>query len=470
MTQKNPRHRRGQRLGSLSAFLFLALLVALPLGLPGQAHAQTGDPPADDEAAMRWWDELTPQQRAAALHGDEPTADQRTAAANPYADLDAETKGLVNDTAEAIDGDGEAASVGAWWWGLDCRLRRVAAGDGNTDDPDSPYCAHYPGSGMTPLLGDAEKSHVDRVGQALLGRMDPGVYPRDIPPFMGWWNALEPAQRVAALHGDSASPEQRTAAEPMYGDLDPETKRLVHTTASGIYGTTRSSSVGAWWERLNCRRKRVAVGEGNTEDTNSPYCAHYPGSGRTPLLGDAEKARVDEVGQALLERMDPGVYPPDIAPAMRWWDALDPTQRVLALHGSTADAGTDRLGSKHLRRPRTRDQETGQRHRARDLRRGQLRQRRRLVAVSRLPPQARRHGRRQHRRCVQPLLRPLSRFRPVADTRRHAQRTRQHGGYGVAGPLRSRRVSAAPANGSRRSTASCCPRWRARSCQAPRTR
>lgn len=130
MTRLKPGHRRGQRLGSLSAFLFLALLVALPLGLPGQARAQTGDPPADNEAAMRWWDELTPQQRAAALHGDEPTADQRTAAANPYADLDAGTKGLVNETADAIDGDGEATSVGAWWWGLDCRLRRVATGDG----------------------------------------------------------------------------------------------------------------------------------------------------------------------------------------------------------------------------------------------------------------------------------------------------------------------------------------------------
>lgn len=126
---------------------------------------------------MRWWDELTPQQRAAALHGDEPTADQRTATAKPYAGLDAETKGLVNETADAIDGDGEAASVGAWWWGLDCRLRRVATGDGNTDDPASPYCAHYPGSGQSPTLDDMHREHVNTVGMALLGRSDPGVYP-----------------------------------------------------------------------------------------------------------------------------------------------------------------------------------------------------------------------------------------------------------------------------------------------------
>ena len=123
-------------------------------------------------------------------------------------------RGLVNDAVEDINGNTEFSSVGAWWWGLDCRLRRVATGDGNTEDAESPYCADYPGSGRTPLLGDVEKARVDMVGQALLGRTDPGVYPRDIPPFMGWWNALEPAQRVAALHGDSASPEQSAAAEP----------------------------------------------------------------------------------------------------------------------------------------------------------------------------------------------------------------------------------------------------------------
>ncbi len=320
--------------------MILALLAFLPFGLQGQAHAQTEEPPSEtvphSDAAMRWWDFLTPPQRAAALHGAEPTPAQTAAAENLYADLDMETRGLVNDAVEAIGGNMEFGSLGAWWWGLDCRLRRVATGDGNTEDTESPYCADYPGSGRTPLLGDAEKAHVDRVGQALLGRMDPGVYPRDIPPFMGWWNVLEPAQRVAALYGDTASPEERAAAEPMYGDLDPETKRLVHTTASQVYGLTASRSVGAWWERLDCRLKRVAVGDGNADDANSPYCAHYPGSGRTPLLGDAEKARVDEVGQALLERMDPGVYPPDSPPAMRWWGALNPTQWVLALYGFSA--------------------------------------------------------------------------------------------------------------------------------------
>ena len=287
---------------------------------------------------MRWWDALNPEQRLAALHGDEPTPEQTAAAENPYADLDMATKGLVNDAANAINGNVEFASIGAWWRSLDCRLKRVAAGDGNTEDTASPYCAHYPGSGLTPLLGADEKTRVDTVGLALLGRMDLGVYPPDSVVAMRWWNALDAAQRVAALHGDAATlePGKRAAAERMYGDLDPETKWLVHTTTAGIVGATRFSSVGAWWEFLNCRQKRVATGDGNTDDPNSPFCAYYPGSGVAPLLGAADKDHVDTVGQAVLGLIDPGVYPPDIPPVMQWWDAFSPDQKVAALHGDPA--------------------------------------------------------------------------------------------------------------------------------------
>ena len=323
--------------------MILALLVTLPFGLPGQARGQTDDPPAettpDNAAAMRWWDALNPEQRLAALHGDdEPTPEQTAAAENPYADLEMATKVLVNDTADAINGNVEFASVGAWWQSLDCRLKRIAVGDGNTEDTASPYCAHYPGSGRTPLLGTEEMARVDTVGLALLGRMDLGVYPPDIAVAMRWWNALDAAQRVAALHGDAATlePGQRAAAERMYGDLDPETKTLVHRTTAGIAPTTPLSSVGAWWESLNCRQKRVATGDGNTDEPNSRYCAYYPGSGVTPLLGADEQAHVDTVGQAVLGLMDPGVYPPDIFPVMQWWDAFSPDQRVAALHGDTA--------------------------------------------------------------------------------------------------------------------------------------
>ena len=319
--------------------MVLALFALLAFGLQGQSYAQTDEPPPDNEAAMRWWDVLNPQERLAALHGDdEPTPEQTAAAENPYADLDTATKGLVNDAADEINGDVNFASVGAWWQFLDCRKKRIAVGDGNAEDTTNPYCAHYPGSGRTPLLDAAEMARVDMIGLSLLGRMDLGDYPADSVLAMRWWDALDPAQRVAALHGDAATldPGERAAAERLYMDLDPETKWLVHRATAGIAPTTRLTSVGAWWELLDCRQKRVATGDGNTDDPNSPYCAFYPGSGVTPLLGAGEMSHVDRIGQVLLDLMSPGVYPPDLTPAMQWWDALGPDQKVAALHGGTA--------------------------------------------------------------------------------------------------------------------------------------
>ena len=84
---------------------------------------------------------------------------------------------LVNEAAAEIYGAGGFASVDAWWESLDWRLMRLAAGDGNTADPMSPYCAHYPGSGMATILMSMEKEFVDAVGMALLGRSSPGDYP-----------------------------------------------------------------------------------------------------------------------------------------------------------------------------------------------------------------------------------------------------------------------------------------------------
>ncbi len=305
----------------------------------GQALLGRSDPgvyPADHARAMRWWNVLTAEQMVAALHGDDATPAQATAAKKMYADLDGETKRLVHAAADLIYGDGGFTSVGAWWESLDCRTMRIAAGDGNTADPESPYCAHYPGSGAAKILGDAQKAHVDKVGQALLGRSDPGVYPADSARAMRWWNVLTAEQMVAALHGDDATPAQATAAKKMYADLDGETKRLVHAAADLIYGDGGFTSVGAWWESLDCRTMRIAAGDGNTADPESPYCAHYPGSGAAKILGDAQKAHVDKVGQALLGRSDPGVYPADSARAMRWWNVLTAEQMVAALHGDDA--------------------------------------------------------------------------------------------------------------------------------------
>ena len=59
----------------------------------------------------------------------------------------------------------------------------------NTADSSCPYCAHYPGSGAAKILGEEALAHVNKVGMALLGRTDPGVYPPLNPPewIHGTW-------------------------------------------------------------------------------------------------------------------------------------------------------------------------------------------------------------------------------------------------------------------------------------------
>ena len=84
-------------------------------------------------------------------------------------------------------------SVGDWWEATGCQTMRVSVGEDNvstdpanngpdnadgTDDdvPIEPsiYCLHYPGSGNTPVMTAEAQAQVDKVGIALLNRMDRG--------------------------------------------------------------------------------------------------------------------------------------------------------------------------------------------------------------------------------------------------------------------------------------------------------
>ena len=100
--------------------------------------------------------------------------------------------------------------------------------------------------------------------------------PSDLAYGKRWWNVLNEEQRVAALYGATATDEQASAAKREYGALDAETKEKVNAAAQEIYGEGGHESVGAWWQTLDCRKRRIAVGEGNTADPTSPYCADYP--------------------------------------------------------------------------------------------------------------------------------------------------------------------------------------------------
>ena len=153
-----------------------ALVIALAISMAFVLSSCGGDGDGGNARAMRWWNALDAEQMVAALHGDDATAGQTTAAQKMYADLDDDTKALVNVTADELYGMGGFDSVGSWWESLDCRLMRIAAGDGNMADPMSPYCAHYPGSGAAKILSDDATAHVDQVGMALLDLGDPGLF------------------------------------------------------------------------------------------------------------------------------------------------------------------------------------------------------------------------------------------------------------------------------------------------------
>ena len=327
----------------------LVCLVASATFAIAAGHDGYGTP--DNARAMRWWNALNAEQMVAALYGDEATAGQTAAAQRMYADLDDDTKALVNATADELYGGvlawwvsllyGDDAtaeqmamaqrmyadlddatkallnrgtsgfnSVGAWWESLDCRLMRIAAGDGNMADPMSPYCAHYPGSGAARILSDDATAHVDQVGMALLDFDEPGLFAPDNARAMRWWNTLNAEQMVAALYGDEATAEQMAAAQKMYADLDDATKALVNVTADELYGMGYHDSVGEWWETLDCRLMRIAAGDGNMADPMSPYCAHYPGSGAAKILSRAATAHVNEIGRALLDYADMMDYTP----------------------------------------------------------------------------------------------------------------------------------------------------------------
>ena len=273
---------------------------------------EDNDPPAPDvDYAARWWDSLNAMQKTAAVYGGEASDEQAAAAGQPYAGLPGATKLLVNEAARALYDDGMFEHVGEWWESLDCRLRRIAVGDGNQADASSAWCAGYPRSGAAKVLDGSQATFVDKVGQALLGLDDPGVYPvvTDLAYAMRWWDALGAGQRVAAVYGDTFTERQAAAASQVYEDLDGVRKFRANEAARSLYGDGAFDSVGAWWQSLDCRQRRVAVGDGNQADASSAWCADYPGSGASSVLSGSRKAFVDKVGQALLDRADPGIYP-----------------------------------------------------------------------------------------------------------------------------------------------------------------
>ena len=83
----------------------MSLLIGLACLSALAATAAADGPVTDGTArAMRWWNALDAEQMVAALVGDEATPAQTAAAQKLYADLDDDTRALVNAAADEISG------------------------------------------------------------------------------------------------------------------------------------------------------------------------------------------------------------------------------------------------------------------------------------------------------------------------------------------------------------------------------
>ena len=158
-------------------------------------------------------------------------------------------KALVNAAAaEIYDPDADYASVGDWWETLDCRLMRVAAGDGITADPMSPYCTHYPGSGEMKILSRAATAHVNMIGTALLGYEEMMAYaPADM---MAFDELVEGMTAIFTYEGGSVFKVAFTGPGRFYSFDDPDTPGEFpgEFTWEHLDDDTDSGRLRIWWD------------------------------------------------------------------------------------------------------------------------------------------------------------------------------------------------------------------------------
>ena len=121
----------------------------------------------------------------------------------------------------------------------------------------------------------------------------------------GWWGGLSQQARMRMvsdvatgtnwehLLSQSVSKpfakmraENRAQAGALVGEL-------VDAERSGADKTVDLSSEQAWWDSLDCRQRRIAVGAGVTEDKKSPWCRDWPDGGWARLPDPLKFTAVD---------------------------------------------------------------------------------------------------------------------------------------------------------------------------------
>ncbi|MXX07032.1 MAG: hypothetical protein F4Z71_09750, partial [Gammaproteobacteria bacterium] len=135
-----------------------------------------------------------------------------------------------------------------------------------------------------------------------------------------WWNALDAEARLRALYGNlSAADRNRLLPWVQFGFdlLEDEMRSRVLFEAIDLLGGNHYRSVADWWQSLNCRLRRVAVGDGKVSDSSSPWCADWP------QLDAEQRDEAARVGRALLgdSQLPLGGEPEAVEPALSVADA-----------------------------------------------------------------------------------------------------------------------------------------------------
>ena len=222
--------------------------------------------------AGRWWAGLSQQARermvedAASGTNWEHLLSQSVS--KPFAKMRMENRAHAGALAgELVDAErsGAAKVVNlstqqAWWASLDCRLRRVAVGEGVTADMDSLWCRDWPDGNAPGRLTQAQTITVGDIFEALVGTGPVGgpgqASPQNSEPAAMPLTAVSNVQAVVAddasvtvtwdavAHATSYTVEYTGTSSAPMNDLD-ASRVVVSGIENDITGTTTSIRHGA---------------------------------------------------------------------------------------------------------------------------------------------------------------------------------------------------------------------------------
>ena len=121
----------------------------------------------------------------------------------------------------------------------------------------------------------------------------------------GWWDGLSQQARMRMVSDVAAGSDWehlllQSVSKP-FAKMRPENRahagalvgELVDAERSGTDKTVDLSTPENWWDDLDCRQRRIAVGEGVTEDKKSPWCRDWPDGGWARLPDPLKFTAVD---------------------------------------------------------------------------------------------------------------------------------------------------------------------------------